>query len=406
MNQILDGDGQGNVQHALTPSLSSASPTSAVAKPRVDTLDGMRALAAVSIMIVHLIPPGHWLWYLMLHSPLGVTFFFVLAGFLLSYPLIGSLKRIDDKQAGVMGTIANLQSKRAIRLLPTYLVVVIGAALLGMKNGYASLPWLVTFTSNWGIMYEATPFVHATHLWYLAAQEQVFLVWPLIILLVPRRWLFPVLLAALFSGPAMRVVLSLPVWDFPWLMRRISPFAVVDMIAAGSCLAWLMRSKGKESYALSRWPACLFWAGLIGTIVISTARYYSMGRLNWFLPVHHTVQNVASAADVTFAVFFEAILFAWMIGKAWTGITGWPERILSTKPLLWLGALSYSIYLVHHYMIEVAPALAKWCNLPYPEPGLAQFLVLSSLSIVVAAGLYYAVEVPSNMLRQRLFAKR
>lgn len=385
------------------PLPTSSSPATTNAKPHVNTIDGMRAIAAISIMFIHLLPPGHYMQHLFLNSPIGVTFFFVLAGFLLTYSLTGLLKTLDSKQTGVWGAYTSLQSKRAIRLLPAYLVVVIGAALLGMKNGYIALPWLLTFTINWGMIYDVSPFVHASHLWYLAAQEQVFLFWPFVIFLVPRRWLAPVLVAALLSGPVMRLILSLPVWEFPWLMRRISPFSAVDMIAAGGCLAWLIRHLGREAYAQSRWPARLMWTGLIGTATLTFARYFSNGSLAWLLPEHHTLQTMASAANVTFDVFFEAILFAWMIGLAWTGMKGWPQRVLSSPPLVWLGALSYSIYLVHHYMIEVAPVLARWCHLPYPDPGFAQFLVLAFLSVIFACVVYYAVELPSNLLREKLF---
>lgn len=382
-----------------TPTTTNQPP----AKPHVNTIDGMRAIAAISVMFVHLLPSNHVMQNLFFRSPIGVTFFFVLAGFLLTHTLIGSFKKLDAKQTGVLETITNLQGKRAIRLLPTYLVVVIGAALLGMKGGYASLPWLLTFTINWGMIYDVIPFVHASHLWYLAAQEQVFLFWPLVIILVPRRWLFPALLAALLSGPVLRLFLALPFWEFPWLMRRISPFSVVDMIAAGGCLAWLIRHLGKENYVRSRWPALLMWTGLTGSVVLTLARYYHNGYLNWLIPAHPAAKTIVSAANVTLDVFFEAILLAWLIGLAWTGMKGWPQRLLSAKPLVWLGALSYSVYLVHHYMIEVAPILADWCHLPYPEPGFVQFLIMAFLSIVCASVLYYAVELPSNLLRQRLF---
>lgn len=381
-------------------------PAAVPAKPHVNTIDGMRAIAAISIMFVHLLPGNHVMQHLFLRTPVGVTFFFVLAGFLLTNTLLGSLKKLDSKQAGLAGTLTSLQCKRAIRLLPTYLVVVIVAALLGMKNGYASLPWLLTFTINWGMIYDVLPFVHASHLWYLAAQEQVFLFWPLLIFLMPRRWLFPALLAALFSGPLLRLFLSLPFWEFPWLMRRISPFSVVDMIAAGGCLAWLMRDLGKEGYVRSRWPARLLYIGLTGTVVITLMRYYILGFWSAMIPANASAKTIASAANVMLDVFFESILIAWLIGLVWTGMKGWPERILSSKPLVWLGALSFSVYLVHHYMIEVAPILARWCHLPYPEPGFTQFLILASLSIVFASILYYAVELPSNLLRERLFPSR
>ncbi|AYJ84953.1 acyltransferase (plasmid) [Sphingomonas paeninsulae] len=162
-------------------------------------LDGIRALAASAVLLVHLNPaflPGGWI---------GVDVFFVLSGFLIT--------RILQLEIGTTGSIdlKRFYIRRAIRLVPALLamvMVVVIVAKLMEKQIITEAILSLTYTMNWAQAFDiGLPVKYLDHTWSLAVEEQFYLVWPIALLALrsKRPWAYvaALLVASLFWRGAL-----------------------------------------------------------------------------------------------------------------------------------------------------------------------------------------------------------
>src|SRR5262245_29415417 len=171
---------------------TTTSPAPVVARPVSDVpylpgLDGMRALAVIAVMVYHAnsawLPGGF----------LGVEVFFVISGYLITLLLIG-----EQERNGRL-SLKGFYLRRARRLLPALFTLLLGITLyttifrrdaLGALRGDVAAA--LTYVTNWyqiwvGQGYTATgDFAPLRHLWSLAVEEQFYLVWPLVMILLLR----------------------------------------------------------------------------------------------------------------------------------------------------------------------------------------------------------------------------
>ena len=98
---------------------------------------------------------------------------------------------------------------------------------------------------------------------------------------------------------------------------------------------------------------------------------------------------------------FSSLFFAWLIHRAALGFKGVTGRILEAKPLLYLGKISYGLYLYHNFMPMVIPGVLRRLRLPYSQSAIPQFLTLVVATIVVATGSWFFFERPINNLKHR-----
>jgi len=154
------------------------------------SLDGLRFLC-ISLVIWHHVPIWHGfdpLFFSRGHT--GVDFFFVLSGFLITTLLLREEGR--DGRFSLRG----FYWRRILRIVPIYFFVVTVAAVceIGIKGDFRNLdilPYYFLFMANF-IDGRNIGFLDPT--WSLAVEEQYYLIWPALLLLVSRRWIVPVLI--------------------------------------------------------------------------------------------------------------------------------------------------------------------------------------------------------------------
>ena len=170
-----------------TPAPAPRVARSVSAVPYLPGLDGMRALAVVAVMVYHAnsawLPGGF----------LGVEVFFVISGYLITLLLIG-----EHERSGTV-SLRDFYLRRARRLLPALFTLLIGITVytalwrrdaLGQLRG--DVVAAITYVSNWyqiwvGQGYTATgDFAPLRHLWSLAVEEQFYLIWPVVMILLLR----------------------------------------------------------------------------------------------------------------------------------------------------------------------------------------------------------------------------
>ena len=327
----------------------------------IPSLDGWRGLAIALVLFSHQSGSlGYGRDVMSIAGPignLGVRFFFVISGFLVTHLLLFEFEktgRID---------IVKFWRRRAFRLMPAallFMACVYLAAALGHVQLQSPRDYLfpLTFTMNY---YPGRGW-YWVHLWSLSAQIQFYLVWPVLMLLAGKRHLLHLSLAAIVLIPLVRVAafLFLPVW----YTQGHSLETILDIFATGSLVAILRQpageSKGYRHFLAS--PA-------IPALVILLLAMNSLSQFAKVKMLLITPMNLAVAI---------------LVDRS-TRITGdWWGKLLASRPLVFLGAISYSVYIWQQPLVNVGTTI------PFPL-GLA-------LALLAATASYYAIERPSTKL--------
>ncbi len=320
----------------------------------------------------------------------GVQLFFVISGFLITGILLDS--------EGHAGRIRHFFMRRVLRIFPLYFAFL--AFMFLLLPALSLAPdwlletrerqfWMWTYLVNW-----VSPYVGAGkfgHLWSLAIEEQFYLLWPWLVVFLPRRRLIRLCLALMVSAPLIRWGLSLfdPAWEASAYTFTIARW---DALAMGALLACLVRDpQWLQRLIRLAGPFALLLAVLIAGQLLLFHEYR---------PVTGTLGplNQSTAALLSVAVLFLAISVDPPAGA------GWKARL--ARWLLTLGKYSYAIYLVHLplkiWWIDSSPLYVA------PDyPGLMQlvvlvynFLAVLLLSTLVAALTWRFLEQPFLRLKR------
>lgn len=357
-------------------------------------LTSFRALAFLVVFLFHAFYPNA--------GYIGVQAFFVLSGFLLTPILLDMKEALPRRQF-----FARFYARRALRVLPLYysyvLVMAIVAIVWVSSPSYEGitavelyldqLPNSLTHTYNFleaSADFEPTPWV--THFWSLAVEEQFYLVWPLALFWVPRERVKTFLGAVLVAGPFLRgaIVLSadmgLGSYMFPSLdlVVYVLPFSHLDAFAMGGFFA-LYRARDSGP------PASVVLVSLVGLM---------MG-LDWLL-----LDDVPGWENFGMAPFMHDNL-KWLWGYTLLNLAfaqllvlvrdeRWMPRLMNTRVMVYLGTISYSLYVVHYVVIWLS---ARWL---LNENRYLIVAVALGASIALASVTYFGIERPFMRMKDRL----
>jgi len=246
-----------------------------------------------------------------------VDLFFVLSGFLITGVLL------DAKHYSLRGFFAHFYARRAQRILPPYLVLLV----------LASLVFGIGWTQHWYLYILLTNLLlplHIPHpdaftpLWSLAVEEQFYLVWPFAVYFLRRRHLQQLCVLLIVLAPVLRG--SFHFHDH-WPIYTLTPFRM-DLLACGGFLCLLWRDRRGAIERWGTWTGIfLGTAGLLGVVLLARLGYTTGG---------NTRTGNVLIFESTFLVSLGTMLFA-LAGRG----VGW----LCLRPLTYIGKISYSMYL-------------------------------------------------------------
>jgi peptidoglycan/LPS O-acetylase OafA/YrhL len=329
------------------------------------SLDGLRAVAIAAVVLYHATDftfPATGL--------LGVDLFFVLSGFLITTLLL------DEQRRAEFVGLGSFYRRRARRLLPAALVLlaVFSAvavvvtdrreALLGVAAGLA---YVMNYALAAGHA-EAVP-TELAHLWSLSAEEQFYLVWPVLLLGFFRG---RVGLAA-WSCAAGIVLVQLRAFD---LLGSEASFQRIEF--------------GVDTRSLSILVGCLLALVLVGRANVPRVPQ----RLELVAPVLFVALLVIDWKRSVFAgpllvtAFCSAVLVVQSLDR-----TSPVSRVLSVSPMVFLGRISYGLYLWHLPVLAAFGVLGAGLT-PMAIPAVA-------VAVVAATASYYLVERPFLRRRSR-----
>src|SRR5205085_10939706 len=176
----------------------------------------------------------------------------VLSGYFITASLRRARDRMDVGELSAPQTMGAFYWRRLLRIGPAYLVFAAIGLLLNLGAIRHNWPWIFTGTVNWLIAWSNQWPLAISHLWSICVQEQFYLLWPLLILLLPRKWMLSAIIAVAFAGIAFRI--GCVIFSAPLIARWVLPFGSLDSLAAGAALGWcggrLKASRGGWMVAL------------------------------------------------------------------------------------------------------------------------------------------------------------
>lgn len=306
---------------------------------RFGSLDGLRFLCIFAVLWHH----GPYLdttaepVAILSRGFLGVDFFFVLSGFLITTLLLR-----EEARDGSF-SLRQFYWRRICRIVPVYFLVVTLAAFLfiglnGERQYLDILPYYYLFLSNF--LTEDIPLLAPT--WSLAVEEQYYLLWPLLLLVLPRRWIVPVLLTGIALNVAGAMGLLAVFGIRPVQVGELFlalPTATYAPILMGSLTALLLHDPRGFAAAFRllghRYAPLAAFLGLAIVIQLAPADIAGLPNL--------AIHAMMCLSLITIVVREDHVL----------------RPVLAFRPVARVGEISYGIYLYHlfalHAVVQIAP---------------------------------------------------
>jgi peptidoglycan/LPS O-acetylase OafA/YrhL len=346
------------------------------------SLDGIRGISILAVMIYNArmgLAEGAFI---------GVTLFFVLSGFLITMLLVQE----HDRSAKI--SLKSFYYRRALRLLPALVLLLLFccayAAILqpGEKavRTYNGAFYALFYVLNWAQVESQTSSIGAlSHAWSLSVEEQFYLVWPLLLSgMLSIGMKRKAIASFIFALISISIIWSAYLWretgDF------LRPYVGSDARAAElfiGCLAAMLVSWG----VIRQTKRVRLIIGLTSA-ASAAAILYAMAKMELYSAFTYS-GGFALVALGTAVIIVNALLFPSRL-----------TRLLEFPPLVWMGKVSYGLYLWHFPVFETTRQILGNRNL---NPFLYQSVRFGAV-LALAAASFYILESPFLRLKQKYSA--
>ena len=343
-----------------------------VSPSRIRALDGIRGLAILTVIFGHIIRQrfpedsfAYWVTVPIRTPDLGVQIFFVLSGFLIT----GILLR-ERERAGRI-SLRGFYVRRSWRILPAYLVflgfaaAMCAAGLMSATSGDLIVAGL--FASNFFPSGETW----LLHTWSLSVEEQFYLLWPFVLMLIGRRASIRICVAIIAFSPVYRTVMHFVTGstDMWWTQNR------ADQLMIGAGLALLTTNRPDTLSKIADWVRRrhAIAAALVFLSLTSFAGEFLGGI--WWITVAPALAGLSAGV---------------LIVAATDDRNARLMSFLRFRPLVWIGTISFSLYLWQQIFTQDAVLPLQY--------GLTLMLVVATIS-------YYLIERPALILKDRASGK-
>ena len=380
----LEGAGQ------ASPLDTDPTDSSPVSHQRTSSLDGIRAFAVLSVIAYH----AGISWFG--GGLLGVDVFFVLSGFLITSLICRELRRSNTIRLG------RFWAQRARRLLPALFVLLVGVAVyayafrstLDLKSIRGDALATLFYVSNWhfivsdqGYFAQAAAPSPLLHTWSLAVEEQYYLIWPLIALIVVRlRGINALAIVAAMGAGASALLMGTMYWAGVSVDRLYyGTDTRAQALLIGSFLGAVGSHTGSTFNILpTSWTRSRlqqrFWVllGIVGAIFLVWAWHDLQGQTSALYVGGFFCVGLAVSSVIVACITFPASMLA---------------RLCSLSVLVYIGRISYGLYLYHWPLfLAIDHAHTGLMGFPLLVARLAATFCAASIS-------FFAIEEPIRRRR-------
>ncbi len=370
-------------------------------KTYFENLDALRFFAFILVFISHaslflgLTYPNFHIFRIRYlgHGDLGVSFFFVLSGFLITYLLLEEKRRHPI-------SLKHFYLRKVLRLLPLYFIVLIVGFFViphisspgfpfGTTIDLAKLPWYIFFLGNIDMtVHNATSAVIAV-LWAISVEEQFYLIWPSIIKFFNRKNIVIILLCIFLASSIYRFLHS-----SDYNAVHYFTLSVVSDLVIGSLTAMLAFSKNKLFEKITHIPKVYIVAVYMLLFILMPARIFYLT-----LPYPFLVSLLTMLEPIIFCLIFAFII----LEQSYSPHSFWKAG--KTKIATHLGRISYGLYAYHIIIFFVVLRVGSLLGVPYTSTSIPLFLgktvVIFLLTIMIARLSFRYIESPFLRLKNK-----
>jgi peptidoglycan/LPS O-acetylase OafA/YrhL len=361
-------------------------------------LDGLRAIAFLLVFALHTN-------YLQM-GWVGVSLFFVLSGYLITSILLNMRQTLSSR-----AYFFKFYGRRFLRIFPLYyfylLVIVLLTSWL-ISISFRPRYMQIVLDQIWYAVFYIYNFFFSTtifqasyfldHFWSLSVEEQFYVFWPLLILIVPERFLKRMFISFIMLGPVFRLFFFFLhnsgifrfLVDDPALALYPLAFSHIDAFAFGAYISRFQIPKARQQFFL-----LIGLIPILGFVTeyIATGRIGDISAFGYPLLLQNAYKFIWAYSLLNY--FFTVIIYGVVQDGWFTGFLEW-------RPLRYLGKISYGLYVYHFPVI--------WFSGRISDLGIAQHFVqpLSALiallvTILIASLSFQFIERPITNLKDRLF---
>jgi peptidoglycan/LPS O-acetylase OafA/YrhL/2-polyprenyl-3-methyl-5-hydroxy-6-metoxy-1,4-benzoquinol methylase len=326
-------------------------------------LDGYRAIGVIVVMAEHFGYVGA--------GGLALTGFFALSGFLITW-----LLRKEHRATGTV-SVRRFYVRRMLRILPAYYVYVVVSLLLLIYLGKQALPYGMVsaslgYVANYYNAFNGHPPGPFAHLWSLAVEEQFYLLWPVLFVLLARRGRKPLaafLVTSILCVLVWRSAVYLVSGNIAYVYNAFD--TRFDALAVGCLLAVCVEHEKFRWFVatITRWS----WLPLV---TLAVAWPFNRPPLRFTL-------------GFTMQAVLIALLLVQLVTLHRSRLWSWVQHPM----LRYMGGISYPMYLYHQWGIGLGD---KATMLPAP----AQFVIGVLATTVAAMASYHFIERPFLRLKK------
>ncbi|WP_214459954.1 acyltransferase family protein [Flavihumibacter fluvii] len=352
-------------------------------------LEGLRGIAVLMVLTSHFIIMKNFPGLKFLELGFwGVNIFFVLSGFLITEILLKEIYANNSAK----DILRRFYLKRTLRIFPIYYLIIILLAIFKVGGTESALKWSLTYTLNiQEIWFGGIPNV-IFHFWSLCVEEQFYIIWPFLLLLVPSFFHKRIILFILFGAALLRFCFAY------WQVKNYisfnhdSMFTCMDALGTGALLAYLKLNEPERlKKILER-----FWVPLLLISSFFLISYYSIK----YEIVMQSLGRLVCAFTGFYLVGWGAMHIETRLGK-----------VFENPAARYVGKISYGVYLFHWILYFLyAKQFSEWfkgffkgkSTLIYFNTWFFTFIVFVLATIAVASLSYYLIEKPLLRLKSRI----
>jgi peptidoglycan/LPS O-acetylase OafA/YrhL len=338
-------------------------------------LDGLRAVAVLLVVVHHWIAPGVPGFDFGLT---GVRLFFALSGFLITRILLDARDAIAAGDTTFKHVVRSFYARRALRIFPLYYAALAVLWIADASHVRSEIVWHATYSTSLLVAHLDHWIGAPSHFWSLSVEEQFYLFWPWVMLCTPSRWSARVCVLVFAAGPLWRTIGVLE--NAPHFVLLHTLPGCLDALGAGAILAHTRRRTTPSAGDRVAWSMLI-----AGSVILALSWVSVRGTdLEW-LP-----RLVSAQRGMGWS-----LVLASLVGHASRGAGPFP-RMLSPRPLAYVGRVSYAIYVVHPLMPQI---FARVGIVPTSRP--LQLLLWAVVTLALSGLSWRYFEGPINALKSR-----